>query len=74
MLLIINIINNIQENFPLFILINTDDSVSQSFAGYSLCTPEFYISFTNNLPPTASSFTAECFAIIESLNVTSSSF
>lgn len=38
---------------------------------YSFYIPEFYISFTNNLLSFASSFTAECFSIIESLNVIS---
>lgn len=61
----------IQNTFPLFILIYTDGSVSPISAGYSFFIPELCISFTNNLPPTASSYTAECFAIIESLQLIS---
>lgn len=71
-----NFVNNIfldfiHNTFPLFILIFTDGSVSPLSAGYSFYIPEFHISFSNNLPPTASSFTAECFAIIEALNIVS---
>lgn len=71
-----NIVNGlfqdfIHNTFPLFILIYTDGSVSPISAGYSFFIPELCISFTNNLPPTASSFTAKCFAIVESLQLIS---
>lgn len=55
-----------------FTLIYTDRSVSPLPAGFSFYIPELHISLINNLPPTASSITAECFAIIESLNTISS--
>jgi len=54
-------------NFGNYITIYTDGSVSPLSAGYSFYIPELHISFTNNLPPSSSSFTAECFAIIEAL-------
>ncbi|XP_025418121.1 uncharacterized protein LOC112688914 [Sipha flava] len=57
----------IRNNFPDFILIFTDRSVTPLSASFTFVIPEFHISFTNNLPPTASSYTAECHAIIESL-------
>lgn len=36
-------------------------------AGYAFYIPELHMSFTNNLPPSSSSFTAECHAILEAL-------
>ncbi|KAF0754884.1 RNase H domain-containing protein, partial [Aphis craccivora] len=47
-------------------------SVSPLSAGYSFYISEFHISFSNNLPPTITSFTAERFAIIDALNNISS--
>uniref|UniRef100_A0A2S2QL67 RNase H type-1 domain-containing protein n=1 Tax=Sipha flava TaxID=143950 RepID=A0A2S2QL67_9HEMI len=58
--------------FPDFIAVYTDGSVSPLSAGYSFYIPELHISFTNNLPPSASSFTAECFAIVKTLTLISS--
>jgi ribonuclease HI len=54
--------------FSNFIVIYTDDSVSPLSAGYSFYIPELHISFSNNLPPSYSSFTAECYAILEALH------
>lgn len=67
-----NLVNNIffdfiHNPFLLFTLIFTDHSVSPLLARYSFYIPEFHISFSSNLPLTASSYTAECFAIIEVL-------
>ncbi|KAL4112254.1 hypothetical protein QTP88_016075 [Uroleucon formosanum] len=62
----------IDNNFADFIVVYTNDSVSPLSAGYSFYIPNLHISFTNNLPPSSSSFTAECFAIIEALNCISS--
>ncbi|KAL4143540.1 hypothetical protein QTP88_005859 [Uroleucon formosanum] len=54
-------------NYPNFIIIYTDGSVSPLSAGYSFFIPELHVSFSNNLPPSSSSFTAECCAILEAL-------
>ena len=59
-------------NFPDFVAVYTDVSVSPLSAGCSFFIPELCISFSSNLPPTSSSFTAECYAIIEALNLISS--
>lgn len=56
-------------NFGNYIRVYTDGSVSPLSAGYSFYIPELHISFTNNLPPSSSSFTAECYAIIEALTL-----
>ncbi|KAL4119211.1 hypothetical protein QTP88_012055 [Uroleucon formosanum] len=64
--------NFIDNNFADFIVVYTDGSVSPLSAGYSFYIPNLHISFTNNLPPSSSFFTAECFAIIEALNCISS--
>jgi hypothetical protein len=56
-------------NFPDFTIIYTDDSVLPFSAGYAFYIPELHISFTNNLPPSSSSFSAECYAIIEALTL-----
>lgn len=61
----------IHQTFPLFILICTDGSVSPISAGYSFFIAELLISFTNNLPSIASSYTAECFVIIKVLKLIS---
>jgi len=45
-------------NFDNFIVVYTDGSVSPLSAGYSFFIPELNISFSNNLPPSSSSFTA----------------
>jgi hypothetical protein len=58
-------------NFDHFIVVYTDGSVSPLSAGYSFFIPELHISFSNNLPPSSSSFTAECYAIIEALSLIS---
>uniref|UniRef100_A0A2S2Q117 ribonuclease H n=1 Tax=Sipha flava TaxID=143950 RepID=A0A2S2Q117_9HEMI len=57
-------------NFDNFVVVYTDGSVSHLSAGYSFFIPELHISFSNNLPP-SSSFTAECYAIIEALSLIS---
>jgi len=62
----------IENNFANFIVVYTNGSVSPLLAGYSFYIPNLHISFTNNLPPSSSYFTAECFAIIEALNCISS--
>ncbi|XP_026819622.1 uncharacterized protein LOC113558364 [Rhopalosiphum maidis] len=54
-------------NFSNHIIVYTDGSVSPLSASFSFYIPELHISFTNNLPPSSSSFTAECYAIIEAL-------
>jgi hypothetical protein len=64
--------NYIHKTFPLFILIYSDGLVSSISAGYSFFIPDLRISFTNNLSPTASSYTAECFAIMNHSNSSSS--
>jgi len=58
-------------NFDNFIVVFTDGSVSPLSAGYSFYIPVLHISFSNNLPPSSSSFTAECYAIIEALSLIS---
>jgi ribonuclease HI len=58
-------------NFDHFIVVYTDGSVSPLSVGYSFFFPELHISFSNNLPPSSSSFTAECYAIIEALSLIS---
>ena len=67
-----SVVNNILSNhlklrFPNTLVIYTDGSVSRLSAGYSFYIPELHVSFANNLPPTTSSFTAECYAIYEAL-------
>jgi len=59
--------NYLNLNYPNFTIIYTDGSVSPLSAGYSFYIPELHISFSNNLPPSSSSFTAECYAILEAL-------
>jgi ribonuclease HI len=54
-------------NFCNYITVFTDGSVSLLSAGYEFYIPELHMSFTNNLPPSSSSFTAESYAIIEAL-------
>ena len=73
----LNYVNNIfldflHNYFLIFILIFTDGFVSPLSTGCLFQIPEFHISFSNNLPPTTLSFTAECFVIIEVLNTISS--
>jgi ribonuclease HI len=70
------IINNIfsdflDTNFSDFFTVYTDGSVSPLSAGYSFYIPQFHISFTSNLPPSSSSFTTECYAIVEALTLIS---
>uniref|UniRef100_A0A2H8TL40 RNA-directed DNA polymerase from mobile element jockey n=2 Tax=Melanaphis sacchari TaxID=742174 RepID=A0A2H8TL40_9HEMI len=59
--------NFLNLNYPNFTIIYTDGSVSPLSAGYAFYIPELHISFSNNLPPSSSSFTAECYAIFEAL-------
>jgi len=59
--------NYLNLNYPNFTIIYTDGSVSPISAGYSFYIPKFHFSFSNNLPPSSSSFTAECYAILEAL-------
>lgn len=66
-----NFSNLINCNFYNFIVVYTDSSVSPLSVGYSFYIPEFHMSFTSNLSPSSSSFTAECFTIIEALNIIS---
>jgi len=54
-------------NFHHFIVMYTDGSVSPLSAGYFVYIPELHISLSNNLLP-SSSFTAECYAIIDALS------
>ena len=61
--------NHLNAHFPNFIVIYTDGSVSPLSAGYAFYIPELHVSFTNNLPPSSSSFTAECYAIFEALTL-----
>lgn len=58
-------------NFDHFIVMYTDGSVSPLSAGYSFYIPELHISFSNNLPSSSWSFTAECYALIEALSLIS---
>jgi hypothetical protein len=58
-------------NFDNFIVVYTNGSVSPLFVGYSFLIPELHISFSNNLPPSSSSLTAEYYAIIEALSLIS---
>jgi len=67
-------LENILNSFPLYTLIFTDGSASSvcpQFAGYAFHNPKLHISCFNYLPPTASSFTAECCAIVEALQLIS---
>jgi len=59
--------NFLNQNYPNFTIIYTDGSVSPFSAGYSFYIPELHISFSNNLPSSSSSFSAECYAILEAL-------
>lgn len=58
-------------NFSSFITIYTDGFVSPPLsAGYTFYIPALHIiSFTNNLPPSSSSFTVECHAIMGALTL-----
>jgi ribonuclease HI len=60
-------------NFPDFIVIYMDGSVSPLSAGYSFYISQLHISCTSNLPSSSSSFPAELFAIVEVLNFISTS-
>ena len=60
-------LNCLNVNYSNFIAIYTDGSVSPLSAGYAFYIPELHVSFTNNLPPSSSSFTAEYYDIIEAL-------
>lgn len=51
-------------NFPNFIVVYTNGSVSPLSTGYSSYIPVLYKSFTSNLPSFYSSFITECYAII----------
>jgi len=55
------VLNYLNERFFNFTTIYTDGSVSPLSTGYAFYIPNLQLSFTNNLPPTSSSFTAECF-------------
>lgn len=48
-------------------MVYTNGSVSPLSAGFAFYIPELQLSFTNNLPASSSSFSAECYAIIEAL-------
>lgn len=54
-------------NFSNFIVISLMAQFPPLSASYSFYIPEFHVSFSNNLPPSSSSFTAECYAILEAL-------
>lgn len=52
-------------NFSNFITVFTDRSFSPLSTGYAFYMQTLHnISFTNNLPPSSSTFTTECYAII----------
>jgi len=57
--------------FSFHTLIFTDGSVYPLSTDYVFHIPKLHISFSNNLPPTVSSFAAECFAIFEVLQLIS---
>jgi hypothetical protein len=61
--------NHFIVNFPNFIVVCIDGSISPLSAGYTFYIPELHVSLTNNLPSSSSSFTAECYAIIEALTL-----
>ncbi|XP_060846488.1 uncharacterized protein LOC132926168 [Rhopalosiphum padi] len=61
--------NHLFVNFPNFIVVYTDGSVSPFSAGYAFYIPELRVSFSNNLPSSSSSFTAECYAIFDALTL-----
>lgn len=61
--------NIFNKNFPNFIVVYTDGSVFPFSASYAFYIPKIHISFSNNLPPSSSPFTAECYAIIEVLTL-----
>lgn len=70
------IVNNlfldfVRDKFPNSTLIFTDGSVSPLSAGYAFHIPDLHISMSSNLPPSASSYTAECFALLEALKLIS---
>jgi ribonuclease HI len=54
-------------NFPNSLLIFTDGSVSTSSAGFSFYIPTLNISFSSKINSLPSSFTTECYAIINAL-------
>jgi len=54
--------------FPLFILIYTDGSVSPPSSRYAFFIPDFHISFSNNLPSTGSSYTANVLLLLNLFN------
>ena len=60
----------ILSNFPSFVQIFTDGSVSPNSAGFSFFIPSLSISFADKLHPQTSSFSAECYAIISALQFT----
>jgi len=57
----------IQCHFLNNVLVFTDGSEGSYTAGYAYAIPSMRIQSTGNLPPKAFSFTAECYAIQESL-------
>lgn len=63
------VLNYLNERFFNFTTIYTDGSVSPLSAGYAFYIPDLQLSFTSNLSPTSSSFTAECYAITEALKL-----
>jgi ribonuclease HI len=54
-------------NFPNSLLVFTDGSVSTSSAGFSFYIPTLKISFSSKINSLASSYTTECYAIINAL-------
>ena len=63
------VLNYFNERFFNFIVVYTDGSISPLSAGYAFYIPDLHLSFSSNLPSTSSSFTAECYAIIEALKL-----
>jgi hypothetical protein len=59
----------LNERFFNFTTVYTNGSVSPLSAGYTFYIPDLQLSFTSNLPPTFSSFTAECYVITEVLKL-----
>jgi hypothetical protein len=63
--------NSLNDHFSNFIAVNTDGSLSPLSAGYAFYIPKLHVNFTNNLPPSFSFFSAECYAIIKALTLIS---
>jgi len=72
-----HIVNNlfcqyIMDNHSYSTLVYTDSSVTSVSAGYAYHIPNLLLKSSGNLPTAVSSFTAECYAILEAIKATSS--